>query len=253
MTMSPAALALVALVTATLSAWGNGPRLDAFVRDITVFDARSGEWRTHQDILIEGTRVQAIRPHMTEAPDAKYVVEGSGKFAIPGLFEHLPAGAVLTEEGGSLLARGVTSIWAGGWGRTEAERWQRGLDRGEYYGPRLIGVEQPAPGTRRGDANVLATLIRLIQVEGRTSGAALREVTLGEAERAGRAADLGSIDTGKIADLLVLSGSPAMDIRNVAGIDAVIFRGEVLTQAHVNLLRQGRLKPGDGQLRRGQR
>lgn len=44
-----------------------------------------------------------------------------------------------------------------------------------------------------------------------------------------------------------------MDIRNVAGIDAVIFRGEVLTQAHVNLLRQGRLKPGDGQLRRGQR
>ncbi|MGE0462826.1 MAG: hypothetical protein AB7Q16_15795 [Vicinamibacterales bacterium] len=253
MTMPPAALAFVALVAATLSAWGNGPSLEAIVRDITVFDARSGEWRTHQDILIEGTRVQAVRPHATASPDAKYVVEGSGKFAIPGLFEHPPTGAVLTEVGGSLLARGVTSIWAGGWGRPDAERWQRGLDRGEHYGPRLVGVGQPAPGRGRGDANVLATLIRLIEAEGLTSGAALREVTLREAERAGRAADLGSIDTGKVADLLILSGSPATDIRNVAGIDAVIFRGEVLTRAHLNLLRQGRLKPGDGQLRRGQR
>lgn len=253
MTMSPAALALVALFAASLSAWGDGPRLEAFVRDITVFDARSGEWRTHQDILIEGTCVQAVRPHAAAPLDAKYVVEGSGKFAIPGLFEHPPTGAVSTGVAGSLLARGVTSIWAGGWERTDAERWQRGLDRGEYYGPRLVGIEKPAAGTGRGDANVLATLIRLIEVDGLTSGAALREVTLGEAERAGRAADLGSIDTGKIADLLVLSASPAMDIRNVAGIDAVIFRGEVLTRAHLNLMRQGRLKPGDGQLRRGQR
>lgn len=250
---------LVILVPGTVASSTKGPRLDAFVRDITIFDARSGELRFHQDILIGGTRVQAVRPHDRSPIDAKYVLDGAGKVAVPGLFEHPALGAPSTDTRGTLLARGVTSMWASGWDATEAERWQRGLDRGEFYGPRLVGVDapaRPAPttvGARRGGSNVLDTLVRLTEVEGMTASQALQDATLGEARRAGRAVDLGSIDAGKTADILILSENPLMDIRNVRAIDAVIFRGEVLTQAHLNLLRQGRLKPGDGQTGRGQR
>jgi adenine deaminase len=259
MHLHPTAAVLVILVAGTVATSSDGPRLEAVVRDITVFDARSGDLRSHQDILIGNTRVLGVRPHDPSPVDAKYALDGAGKFAVPGLFEHATPGTPLADTRGAVLARGVTSIWASGWATTEAARWQRGLDRGEFYGPRLVGLDPPAnatpgmEGARRRDSNVLDTLVRLTEVEGMTAARALQEMTLGAAGRAGRGADLGSIDAGKIADVLVLSKDPLVDIRNVRAIDAVIFRGEVLTQAHLNLLRQGRLKPGDGQLRRGQR
>jgi adenine deaminase len=257
--MNPRLSVVVAiLAVGTVAASSKGPRLEAFVRDIAVFDARSGTLQFHQDILIGGTRVQAVRPHDPSPLDAKYVLNGAGKFAVPGLFDHPAPGTPSTDTRGALLARGVTSMWASGWSPTEADRWQRGLDRGEFYGPRLVGLELPArmtfpTGTRPGGSNVVDTLVRLTSVEGMTAGQALQESTLGEARRAGRDAELGSIEAGKIADVLILSEHPLMDIRNVRAIDAVIFRGEVLTQAHLNLLKQGRLNPGDGQLRSGQR
>jgi imidazolonepropionase-like amidohydrolase len=41
---------------------------------------------------------------------------------------------------------------------------------------------------------------------------------------------------GKIADMLILNGDPLADISRTRLIDAVVFRGEALTRAHLNLL-----------------
>ncbi len=50
--------------------------------------------------------------------------------------------------------------------------------------------------------------------------------------------------TGKIADLIVLSGDPLANIAHTRMIDAVVFRGETLTRAHLNqLLSQAGLQP----------
>jgi imidazolonepropionase-like amidohydrolase len=96
--------------------------------------------------------------------------------------------------------------------------------------------------------NIPAALDRLIRVEGMTAAAALQEITIRSAERAGRAADLGAIETGRLADIVIVAGDPISAI-SAGQIDTVIFRGDVLTRAHLSLLESGRLRPGDGQIK----
>jgi imidazolonepropionase-like amidohydrolase len=79
---------------------------------------------------------------------------------------------------------------------------------------------------------------------GQSTAAVLRSATLESAAFHGRSDDLGSIEQGKIADLIVLGGDPLADITHTRMIDAVVFRGETLTRAHLNqLLSQAGLQP----------
>ena len=64
---------------------------------------------------------------------------------------------------------------------------------------------------------------------------ALRIATLSGAESIGYGQDLGSIEQGKLADLIVLSKDPLQDIHNTAAIryvmkDGQLFEGETLNE-----------------------
>jgi hypothetical protein len=56
---------------------------------------------------------------------------------------------------------------------------------------------------------------------------ALRAGTIGSAQAIGRAAEFGSIEPGKFADLLILNANPLDDIRNSRAIDVVIKNGRL--------------------------
>ena len=62
---------------------------------------------------------------------------------------------------------------------------------------------------------------------GWTPAEVLRAATIGSAQAIGRAADLGSLEPGKIADMVVLDRDPRADIRNTLSISTVIQGGRV--------------------------
>jgi imidazolonepropionase-like amidohydrolase len=57
---------------------------------------------------------------------------------------------------------------------------------------------------------------------------ALQSATVNPARFFERSADLGTIEKGKIADLILLDANPLVDIRNTRRINAVVVNGRLL-------------------------
>jgi hypothetical protein len=78
-----------------------------------------------------------------------------------------------------------------------------------------------------------------VQDGGRTPARTLWGATLGPAEFLGLAGERGTIETGKVADLVLLEGNPLEDITQVRRIRAVIRNGRVFDRSELDgLLRQ---------------
>lgn len=71
---------------------------------------------------------------------------------------------------------------------------------------------------------------------GMTSMEALRAATVGSAEAIGRLHELGSIEAGKLADLLILEADPSIDIRHSKSINQVMKGGRLYDGATLDEL-----------------
>jgi CubicO group peptidase (beta-lactamase class C family) len=69
--------------------------------------------------------------------------------------------------------------------------------------------------------------MREMSAGGMSNASILRAATLNAAQALGREADFGSVERGKIADLVLLDADPLVDIGNARRIRAVIFDGRV--------------------------
>jgi len=80
--------------------------------------------------------------------------------------------------------------------------------------------------------------------------AALQSATLRPAEFLGRSGELGAIEAGKRADLVLLSGDPLADIQNTTRIEAVWYKGTYFDRAGLDrLLAAAKHRTGKGKLR----
>jgi adenine deaminase len=64
-----------------------------------------------------------------------------------------------------------------------------------------------------------------------TPAQALRAATIEAAEKLGLAPDLGSVEPGKLADLLVLEGDPLQDLHQTTALRWVMKNGELYDAA----------------------
>ena len=76
--------------------------------------------------------------------------------------------------------------------------------------------------------------LQLLVQAGLTAMQALQAATLNPARFMGREKDLGTVDTGKLADLVLLDANPLEDIGNTKKIAAVVFRGQFFPRASLD-------------------
>ena len=143
---------------------------------------------------------------------------------------------------------------------TLADKWRRQVPERRAEDPpldwdRLIaGGERVARGMHRAGVRFLAgtdlgvalshpgfalheELQVLVDVVGLTPREALAAATVNAAAWLGQADELGTIEPGKLADLVLLEADPLEDIANVARIRAVIARGVWYGPAELDALR----------------
>jgi len=100
--------------------------------------------------------------------------------------------------------------------------------------PLLAGTDTPNPYTYPGFS--LHEELQLLVSAGLSPTEVLRIATLRAAEFLGVQHDFGSVEEGKVANLVLLDANPADDIRNTQKIRAVILRGKFLGRENLDAL-----------------
>ena len=112
------------------------------------------------------------------------------------------------------------------------------LRRMDRRGVRILaGTDTPYPYCVPGFA--LHEELALLVEAGLSPGAALRTATWNPAEFLHVSQNYGSLEPGKVADLVVLDANPLIDIANTRRIRAVVRRGRLIEAAALRLMLEG--------------
>jgi imidazolonepropionase-like amidohydrolase len=112
------------------------------IRNVTVIPATSGAAGpiTGATVVITGDRITALGPaSSTLIPKQARIVDGSGKFLMPGLIDmHTHTSKARASSLGLLVANGVTTVRDMGGDHEELLRWRREIRGGSRVGPRMF-------------------------------------------------------------------------------------------------------------------
>jgi imidazolonepropionase-like amidohydrolase len=103
--------------------------------------------------------------------------------------------------------------------------------------PILAGTDTPNPYTYPGFS--LPEELHLLVVAGLSPKEVLELATRQAAEFLGVERDFGSVEPGKIANLVLLDANPLTDIGNIKKVRAVFIRGKMLDRAKLDELLAG--------------
>jgi imidazolonepropionase-like amidohydrolase len=109
--------------------------------------------------------------------------------------------------------------------------------------PFLAGTDTPAGVDVIPGFSLHAEMQRLVDA-GFTPLEALQTATINPARFLGRTADLGTVEEGKIADLVLLDANPTQDIRNTRRIAGVVLNGRYFSRADLDKLLRDALYAG---------
>ena len=131
---------------------------DLLIRDVSIVEVSTGTVHPKHSILIRGERIAATGREIP-TPKGVPVVEGAGKFVIPGLWDmhvHLAD----RDQLALYLARGVTGVRDMGSDLDRVKDWRRAIDKGELLGPHIETCGPPFDGFPSDDAKLPVTMVR---------------------------------------------------------------------------------------------
>jgi imidazolonepropionase-like amidohydrolase len=141
---SPFAIAIVFLAATSLCAQGNSskPLKPLLIRDVTIIDCAGNAPQAGMSVLIANGRIQSMLPASKfKEPAEAVVIDGRGKFLIPGLWNmHVHLGSYA--DGGhaltDFLAQGVTGVRDMGSPLDDILRLRKDTADATIVGPELV-------------------------------------------------------------------------------------------------------------------
>ncbi|WP_263357819.1 amidohydrolase family protein [Acidicapsa ligni] len=119
-------------------AWGQGRLV---ISNITVIDGTDHPPRVHSTVVVQGKKIVSISGEGAKPLEGATVVDGTGKFLIPGLWNndlHGPAYGEAKPQLSGLVAYGITTVRDMGASLEDILRLREATASGALVGPRLF-------------------------------------------------------------------------------------------------------------------
>ncbi len=109
------------------------------IRNVTVFTAATSPPIERATVVVQGDRIAAISTVVGSVPAGAHVVDGSGKFLVPGFIDlHAHLSKTRSSSLGLFVANGVTTLRDMGGDHEELLGWRRDVQSGKRLGPRIL-------------------------------------------------------------------------------------------------------------------
>jgi hypothetical protein len=152
--MKNTTLILFFIFTISLLSCRKSEKADFAIQNVTVIDATGAAAKSGMTVLITGNRIRKIdKTHTIRLARDVKVVDGSGKFLIPGLWdmhahiyrEDKPVDVIGHKFISIFIANGITNVRVMlGW--PELHQWRDEISAGKLIGPRMILASVMAEG-----------------------------------------------------------------------------------------------------------
>jgi cytosine/adenosine deaminase-related metal-dependent hydrolase len=133
-------LALIVVAFYCAESFGQAPAR-IVIHDVTIVDVRSGALQPDMTAVVAGNRIADIHKTIAADRSAPTVVDGRGKFLIPGLWDMEVHLSWTTDSALPLLiAKGVTDVRDMGSDVVQIEHWRARTAEGSLAGPTIVRV-----------------------------------------------------------------------------------------------------------------
>jgi imidazolonepropionase-like amidohydrolase len=111
------------------------------IQNVTVIDGTDHAPRRNANVVVQGTRILAVSSKLSRQPNGAKIIDGTGKFLIPGLWNN-DLHAVNYEKAKaalpSLISYGITTVRDMGAPLDDITRLRAAINSGALVGPRLF-------------------------------------------------------------------------------------------------------------------